>query len=65
MLRPGRIHIFQHIKIGMYDEWGDVSNEEIEEAMSNVEVCKRHFSEIHDRIYSNKYRFCTVVAEEL
>ena len=54
MLRTGRIHIFQHIKIEMYDEWGDVSNEEIEEAMSNVEVWKRHFSEIHDKIDSKK-----------
>ena len=37
-----------------YDDWGDASNEEIEEAMRKIEDWNRRLSKIQDRIYSMK-----------
>ena len=37
-----------------YDDWGDASNEEIEEAMRKVEDWNKRLSKIQDRIYSMK-----------
>ena len=39
-------------EIKRYDDWGDASNEEIEEAMRNIEEWKKRLSKIQDRIYS-------------
>ena len=41
-------------EVNRYDDWGDASNEEIEEAMRKVENWKGCFSKIEDRIYSMK-----------
>ena len=41
-------------EVNKYDDWGDASNEEIEEAIRKVESWKRRFSKIEDRIYSMK-----------
>ena len=41
-------------EVNKYDDWGDASNEEIEEAMRKVENWKGCFSKIEDRIYSMK-----------
>ena len=41
-------------EISRYDDWGDATNEEIEEAMRNTEEWKRRLSTIQDRIYSMK-----------
>ena len=41
-------------EIKEYDDWGDATNEEIEEAMRNVEEWKKRLSKIQERIYSMK-----------
>ena len=41
-------------EINKYDDWGDATNEEVEEAMRNTEEWKRRLSIIQDRIYSMK-----------
>ena len=41
-------------EINRYHDWGDASNEEIEEAMGKIEDWKRRLSKIEDRIYSMK-----------
>ena len=37
-----------------YDDWGDATNEEIEEAMRNIEEGKKRLSKIQERIYLMK-----------
>ena len=41
-------------EITRYDDWGDATNKEIEEAMRNTEEWKKLLSKIQDRIYSMK-----------
>ena len=41
-------------EINKYDDWGDATNEEVEEAMRSTEEWKRRLSIIQDRIYSMK-----------
>ena len=41
-------------EITRYSDWGDATNEEIEEVMRNAEEWKKRLSKIQDRIYSIK-----------
>ena len=42
----------KHVK--KYDDWGDATNEEIEEAMRSADGWKNRLCKIQDRIYSMK-----------
>ena len=37
-----------------YDDWGDATNEEIEEAMRNIDDWRKQLSKIQDRIFFNE-----------
>ena len=45
----------KHVK--KYDDWGDATNEEIEEAMRSADGWKNRLYKIQDRIYSMKKNF--------